>query len=103
MNFQVSLKDISDTYVYSLPNEDYFVSALNIEFEVEYEVRSYGIKGTSVIVTKCAIDLMETETDIEKTCEGYTLEFEQPTNYESIYIDDVEVDMREKLITVKFQ
>lgn len=103
MKFNVTLKDIAGTSVYSGPDKDFSVTSLNLTFEVEHEVRNYGIKGTAVIVTKCAIGLMDEETDEETTCEGYELEIEQPSNYASVYIDDIDVDMVDKTITVNFQ
>jgi hypothetical protein len=56
--------DISDALVIGQPkDEDYESSIITVEWEVEFEVRTWGLKCANISITKVTGELEDSEAD----------------------------------------
>lgn len=103
MKFTTTLKDVPDRTVYNdlTKMEEYGITSIYIDWELNQEVREWGVKSQSVSVTKVAIGMMD-QNDDEIDVNDYKIQVKQPDSTLLISISEVEVDMPNKMILINF-
>ena len=72
-----------------------------INFSVEIDARSYGIKSINTYVSKIAMTIAD-EDHVFEDGDDWCIEVESDLSNGSISIDSVEIDCEQKIITVYF-
>lgn len=105
--YQVTLKDVDlDFQLINYMDKEIEDAELTIDFNVEIEARSWGIKGIYPVVTKCNGSAMiydiETEEEAELIIDdSWTIEYE-PGSLETITPQSASIEEKTKTITVEF-
>ena len=77
-------------------------SDATIYFVVDIESREYGIKGTSVYVSKIEMSIGDNDFVFEDEEDGWRIDVESDLANGGIAPDRVEVDYKQKIITTYF-
>jgi hypothetical protein len=113
-DFKSTVTGRSDISVYNHDYEDADGGELTVEWSLSIEAREWGVKNIGIVVKRVygvltfeSYDEKSDETDthdidIDTNDDEWTINVEKPDDLSTIYVDDIEIDMKSKTIEVRF-